>query len=763
MSIFSSITGGMHDRGELRLGQRQQMAEAFAKFKASNPLATVKDFQNFIDSFAGGNNYIAGGAPGEAVLKRIAASNRAKEAERQKALAFKRYQERRAIETNLRPEIQNFLIDLKKTTDLRGNPTYNFTQATEDFLNMRPELRDLGINFNAMMTNEAREQAIAERVNQNLQLGENYFKTLPLGDEGNYEAFQQVANLPDAVAQQVFSNIQKTKKNEYEVLLNQEKQKVTDFYRQLVADNNVNPDNIRTMVIAEFADSPFVNDIFKNQVPSEDGTTMIAVPEPWEKKYLQQARENRKKDTSEKTALELRDLDSDLKTDRMQQILEATIATGGRDKAKEFILDNYKNMVTNPYWETSEGKIELDKWLDNFLDKTIAFSNKYQDGNENARKREVQGNLTTALNNVREENKQVARELFSDSNAKVLAGNIASVPMIAQAMSDKFYMDNKTKNLIVLFGQNVAPGLDEDTKNNVLVLQDMLENFLTEQGATPLSARIEQIQSVQGLSPMSRTMFTDYKKDLETHVQKHQESFSDEIASVYENTANSQNKEDYLSAIRVLNSMKNQYRDWTKRLDKKIQYDYDTRIEWVDIGGDRYDKDLIDRVFGEADKDYLFADIDRKVEELTNTANNLQPASTSGNDRALTDNRTQREQWEDSVRASHAFAGNPPKYQGINIDATDWGIFGNTWKKLTDAQVIVQKGIEDFFNDKSTRDIWRKLGLNAKLDGVEFNYQDFVDTPIDWILTNEKAKEIAKRVWGEDRYKRIEDAYIASQ
>ena len=48
MSIFSAASGGMHERKELRRGQRQQMAEAFAKFKASNPLATVADFQNFI-------------------------------------------------------------------------------------------------------------------------------------------------------------------------------------------------------------------------------------------------------------------------------------------------------------------------------------------------------------------------------------------------------------------------------------------------------------------------------------------------------------------------------------------------------------------------------------------------------------------------------------------------------------------------------------------------------------------------------------------
>ena len=205
MSIFSSVATGADTRRDLRRGQRQQMAEAFAQFKRNNPLATVADFQSFIDSFSGGDNYIAGGAPGENVLRRIEANNRAREAERQKALAFKRYQERRAIEKDLMPEIQNYLIDLPKTKNQMGLPGYDYTKAVDNFLEMRPELKDLGINFNAMMTNESREQAIAERVNQNLQLGENYFKTLPLGDEGDYKAFQQVANLPDAVAQQVFS------------------------------------------------------------------------------------------------------------------------------------------------------------------------------------------------------------------------------------------------------------------------------------------------------------------------------------------------------------------------------------------------------------------------------------------------------------------------------------------------------------------------------------------------------------------------------
>ena len=138
--------------------------------------------------------------------------------------------------------------------------------------------------------------------------------------------------------------------------------------------------------------------------------------------------------------------------------------------------------------------------------------------------------------------------------------------------------------------------------------------------------------------------------------------------------------------------------------------------------------------------------------------------SSSGNERSETDTRTLYEQEKDAMVAKLQFNENKPIYKGIKIDAMDWNIIGgNTWKNLTSNQSVIQKGIEDFFRSDVPRDIWQKLGLNANLDGVAFNYQDFVDTPIDWILTNEKAKEIAKGIWGERRYNQIQDAYIAEQ
>ena len=71
----------MRDQKEFRHGQRQQMAKAFADYKAANPYATAADFQSFIDSYSGGNNYISGGAPSVSVRNRIAADNLRKKKE----------------------------------------------------------------------------------------------------------------------------------------------------------------------------------------------------------------------------------------------------------------------------------------------------------------------------------------------------------------------------------------------------------------------------------------------------------------------------------------------------------------------------------------------------------------------------------------------------------------------------------------------------------------------------------------------------------
>jgi len=749
MSIFSAASGGMHERKELRRGQRQQMAEAFAKFKASNPLATVADFQNFIDSFSGGNNYIAGGAPGESVLNRIAASNQAREAERQKKRAFEEYQKRRALEKDLTPEIEDFLIDLPMTKNQMGLPGYDYTKATEDFLSMRPELKDLGLNFNAMMTGESRDQAIANRVNQNLGLGKNYFETLPVGEFGTLEAFQTVTNLPKAVAEQVYGNLKTAKEQEVTQKVNEQIEKYSEKFNTLINTKNASgqyntPAEAQAIIKSQMKNSPY-----KEKLEEGDWLTQI----------YNAGKERADQRVDEEKASDLATLSQILYAKDIRDTITDTIRSQGKEAAKEKILKMFGQTVAGEGWNNTIGKAELDKFLDNQIGTMVAVNQSTLDDTEWQRKQDLQKQLSANVNQMREDNQTAANELFKGGEGGSLANKISSMPTIVKNLGNKWFMDSRTKNLILTFAQSQE---NADVGKDVQALQDSLDTYLTNSGATPLSSAIEQANETASLRPLSRTTFTDYRKDLETHINNNQTSIIKEARKIVDDLSGSQDKAEYESAIRVLNGLKSQYGNWTKSLNKTIQRNFDDRRAWRDIDGKQYDKGVIDNLFNSA-KDFSLEGIDRMLEDLKAQAEELLPTR-DGNERTLEDDRTLNEQDIGKLKANTAFNKNKPIYEGIKVDAMDWNIVtGRTWGGLNSGQALIQKGIEDFFTHDEPRDIWRKLGLNANLEGVEFNYQDFVDTPIEWLLTNPKAKEIAKRIWGESRYKQIEDALIAQQ
>lgn len=752
MVNLANIVGQTADRFDYRRGQRQQMAEAFEAFKKSNPLATVADFQNFIDQHSGGNNYIAGGAPGKEVLQRIAASNAAREAERQKTLAFKRYQERRKIEKDLAPEIENYLIDLKKTNNQQGIPGYDYTKAVDDFLNMRPELKDLGINFNAIMTGEARDQAIANRVNENLGLGKNYFETLPIGTYGTLEAFQQVTNLPKAVAEQVYNNLKTAKEQEVTQKVNEEIEKYSEKFNKLINEKNSSnqyntPAEAQAIIESQIKNSPYVDKLKEGD---------------WLDKIYNAGKERYDQRVDEDMANDLTKLGELIDRETIMEIITNVIRSQGKDVAKEKILKDFGYMISGEGWNNATGKAKLDKFLDNRIATMVGINQDTLDGLEWQRKKDVNEQRKVSITELKTQNADKASKIFSGGEGKVLAGNIATLPTIVNHISSRWFMDERTTSLILEFAQG-AEGLGEDVLNNVGQMKNALEAFLQDNGGTPLSQMQSQIEEMSGLRPLSRTTFGDYKKDLETHIQSSQDSLIEQAQTVVDGVANATTKEEVQSAIRVLNNLKTQYKSWTEGLGKTIERNYDDRRAWRDIDGKQYDQNVINNLFSGVE-DFDLSDIDAKIEELTNTAETLQPANNSANDRALTDNRTQKEKEQDALEAKLTFNRNRPEFEGIPVDAMDWNIFGGSpWKDLTDRQVIIQKGIEEFFVSDRPREIWQELGLNAKIDGVEFNYQDFVDTPIEWILTNEKAKEIAKQIWGEDRYKRIEEAVLADQ
>jgi len=762
MSIFSSVATGADTRRDLRRGQRQQMAEAFAQYKRNNPLATVADFQSFIDSFSGGDNYIAGGAPGESVLRRIEASNRAKEAERLKALAFKRYQERRAIEKDLMPEIQNYLIDLKKTPDLRGNPVYNFTQATDDFLEMRPELKDLGINFNAMMTNEAREQAIAERVNQNLQLGENYFKTLPLGDEGDFDAFQQVANLPDAVAQQVFNNIQKTKSREYQNLINQTVQEAQNYALDVVSKNpSMDEQSLEALVKKRFqnVDKGIYDKIFSDETNDTGGVSWLDQIEL----DLVEAQDKAKE-------IELANANANLLTTVNQEGVSKAVAavafSQGKDKAKQYILDNFKPLIPE-YLRKGKDKNALDTLLDNVLNTVIGISETTQDQNKLNIEQQIKTSTKEAVTQAKQSNIEKAKDVWNNTNlGKINAGELSNFVLVAEQLGSDWVMDNRTINLLVGWAQTNGEALQGISPQE---LKNAATGFLAEQGARPWvdeETRITDLQS--SLVPLERMTFENYiDKEVGNAVNDFETSINEAINTVIKPLDNQDASiSEIKTALNKLKYLKQQFPTKVDDFTTTIANHKSTQLNWRDIDGKLWSDDDVNTAIKSITDGSLASEIDKFigiVDDRLEKAEALNKSS-SGNERSETDTRTLYEQEKDAMVAKLQFNQNKPIYKGIKIDAMDWNIIGgNTWKDLTSNQSVIQKGIEDFFRSDVPRDIWQKLGLNANLDGVAFNYQDFVDTPIDWILTNEKAKEMAKEIWGERRYNQIQNAYIAEQ
>ncbi len=51
--FFDYASRGARDNREKRNRQRRELAQAFQQFQASNPEATVQDFQAFIDTLQG--------------------------------------------------------------------------------------------------------------------------------------------------------------------------------------------------------------------------------------------------------------------------------------------------------------------------------------------------------------------------------------------------------------------------------------------------------------------------------------------------------------------------------------------------------------------------------------------------------------------------------------------------------------------------------------------------------------------------------------
>lgn len=129
MVDFVGLMSGFNEQEKTNNQSRRDMAKAFADFKAANPYASAAEFQSFIDSYSGGRNYIAGGAPGSEILSALGKSNNERRVKDEMRTRISDAKAQSSFVDDLRSQANTFL------TSLSGDPTtIDFTKAYKDFV-----------------------------------------------------------------------------------------------------------------------------------------------------------------------------------------------------------------------------------------------------------------------------------------------------------------------------------------------------------------------------------------------------------------------------------------------------------------------------------------------------------------------------------------------------------------------------------------------------------------------------------------------------
>lgn len=146
----ASFGQGMLEQGEAMDRSRRELASAFETFKRNNPYATYQDYQAFVDMYAGNNNYLRGGIPGDEVIQALAAQGAER---RQRDLMAENLKEARS-----RAELMGSLEALVDRS-LMGMSGDDYDKAFNDFTqsfggpNAFP-----GMNVRSMFSPERRER-----------------------------------------------------------------------------------------------------------------------------------------------------------------------------------------------------------------------------------------------------------------------------------------------------------------------------------------------------------------------------------------------------------------------------------------------------------------------------------------------------------------------------------------------------------------------------------------------------------------------------
>jgi hypothetical protein len=155
---WAAAAAGLRNSRTEDLRKRQEMAKAFAEYRAANPYATAAEYQDFIDRYSGGRNYIAGGAPSASILRAIGMENQKRKAQEEMRQRLSDIQTRQQTIQSLQQLADDALMNMEGDdfTAVRDQVLGQFGEGAESMLS--------GFNLDTLFSPTRKKALDAERM-----------------------------------------------------------------------------------------------------------------------------------------------------------------------------------------------------------------------------------------------------------------------------------------------------------------------------------------------------------------------------------------------------------------------------------------------------------------------------------------------------------------------------------------------------------------------------------------------------------------------
>ena len=243
MIDFVGFSDGYRKQQETGERKRLELAKAFQEFQSQNPTANPMEFQAFIDSMAGGSNYLRGGMPSGDMLKAITDRATGRRIQAEKDLTYKNFQSTVEAQESIKGALSGVMLNFPNT-----DPS---TWTAKDYTDMKDELQrnfpdiDMGamnVDLDSMISPDLYRRLVADGMRTYMPMVTEYMQNA----DASAVTADMLKNMyiPPALIEPIIQKVQKQQERELYDWQTSHKQEILDTAIDLITTAGPNGEDI---------------------------------------------------------------------------------------------------------------------------------------------------------------------------------------------------------------------------------------------------------------------------------------------------------------------------------------------------------------------------------------------------------------------------------------------------------------------------------------------------------------------------------------